>query len=82
VSHLKVVQLDAGNIGDIPAALRALAESIEAGNFDDAHNLVWVIDCGAGRVEVGLMGRAGELGAVAHFLLSLGAVRLQDGALA
>lgn len=82
MTHLKVVELDTGNIGDVPAALRLLADSIERGEYGDAHNVAWVADCGNGRVEVGLMGRASEPGAVCHFLLTLGTVRLQDGALA
>lgn len=76
---LKVVQLPERNaILDIPAALRDLATSIEEGNYDLAHNLVWAIDCGNGRVEIGLLGQSPQPATTAYFLLGLAKRRLED----
>lgn len=64
----------------LPAGLRALAESIEAGKFDDAHNLVWVIDGGDHRIHVGMLGQCGGSGvpgAEAHLLLALAQRQLE-----
>ena len=66
---------------DIARGLRNLADSIEAGNYGDAHNVAWVVDSGHGKIELGLLGRAGEPGALGHFLFHLAARRLENGAL-
>lgn len=63
---------------NIPEALRELAQTIEDGGYEDAHNLVWAIDCGDGRVEVGLLGQAPEPAIKAYFLLGLAKRRLED----
>jgi len=73
---MNVVQLAAPNVGDVAAGLRRLAERIESGELGDAHNLVWVLDAGDARTEVGLLGRAGEPAAVGYLLLALGQRKL------
>ena len=64
---------------DIPSALRLLAAQIQAGEFDDVHNLAWVIDCGDSRVEIGLMGHAPQPGATGHLLFSLAQHKMLTG---
>jgi len=68
---VKVVQFPASGVEDVPTSLRNLADSIESGNFGDAHNLAWVIDCGDGRVECGLAGKSPSSGAEAHLLFAI-----------
>jgi hypothetical protein len=63
---------------NIPEALRELAKSIEEGSYADAHNLVWAIDCGDGRVEIGLLGQTPSPATTAYFLLGLAKRRLED----
>lgn len=58
-----------GNLQDVPFGLRCLADKIEAGEFGDSHNLVWVIDCGDSRIELGLLGASPEGGPTAYLLL-------------
>lgn len=72
-----LIQMLDRNLTDIPSGLRALADGIEAGRYGDAHNLVWVIDCGDSRIDVGLLGAAPEPGVTAYFLLGIGARRLE-----
>lgn len=74
---MSVVELPQHNIGDVASGLRRLADDIERGEYGDAHNLVWVIDAGSGRIELGLLGHAGEPGALSHFLLALGQRKLE-----
>jgi hypothetical protein len=75
---LNIVSFPERHIGDIPRALRDLADSIEAGHYDDAHVIAWVIDCGEGKVEVGLLGQTAEPGAVAHYLFALAQRKLES----
>lgn len=49
-AELKIVELHSPAANDIPEALRLLANEIEKGEFGDAHNLAWVVDCGNSRV--------------------------------
>lgn len=70
------------NLADIPARLRTIAAQIEAGEYGDAHTLVWVIDEGDGVLSVGLVGEAAEAGATANFMLSLAQHKLLSGCLA
>lgn len=80
-AELKVVPLNPSCAQDIPGALRALAERIETGGYGFAvHNVGWVMDCGDGRVEIGLLGAAPEPGATGHLLFALGQRKL-EGAL-
>ena len=74
----EVKTLPTGNLSDVPSRLRALADSIEAGDFADAHNLAWVIDCGNGRLEIGLLGRCAELSSTLYYLLGLGKRKVED----
>jgi hypothetical protein len=73
-----LLQFPDRDLADVPARLRALADQIEAGDYDDAHNLAWVIDCGNGRVELGVLGATPVPAAIAHFLFALGQRRLEN----
>lgn len=77
ISVVKFPELTAAT--SIPDALRKLADQIEAGDYDDAHNLGWVIDCGNSRIEIGLLGKAASPGAEAHLLFTLAQHRILDG---
>ena len=76
MNALKLVTLKSGNLTDIPAALRLMADRIEAGEYGDAHNLAWVIDCGDGRTDCGLLGKAPEPGLTGYFLFGRAMNRL------
>ncbi len=76
-----LVEFPDRDVGDIPRGLRALADQIEAGEYGDAHNCAWVIDCGAGRVDLGILGSSPLPGADGHLLFSLAVRRLEDAAL-
>ena len=78
MAELKVVELPQHKVSDVAGGLRRLAEQIEKGDFGPAHNLVWVIDTGNGKVEIGMLGHAGEPGAVGHLLLAMGQRRLES----
>ena len=75
---MKIVKLPTTDLTDIAAGLRNLATQIENGDFNDAHNLAWVIDCGDGVVEVGLLGQSPSPGPLAHYLYCLGQRRLEN----
>lgn len=64
---------------NIPDSLRVLADEIEDGTHGDAFTLLWVIDCGDGRVDMGLMGKAGEPGTTAYFLAGLAQRKIEGG---
>lgn len=72
---LKVVEFPGSNLQDIPAGLRTLADSIEAGNFGEVHALVWVLDS-EGKVEVGFFGQSAGRGSEAHLLLGAAQAKL------
>lgn len=61
----------------LPNALRQLADEIEAGEYGEAHNLTWVIDCGNSNIEIGILGKCGDPGITAHFLLALGQRKIE-----
>lgn len=75
---LNVVQLPRADIVDLPRGLRALADEIESGKYGDAHNLAWVIDCGDGRIEIGMLGNTAQPGAEAHYLYALAQRKLEN----
>lgn len=79
--QLKVVEIPVAGTLDVPSALRKLASQIEAGEFGDAHNLAWVIDCGDSRIECGLAGRAPEPGATGFMLFALAQRKIERGIL-
>lgn len=56
----QLVHLPLPDIRDGPRALRALADAIEAGQHGDAHHIAWVLDCGDGRVDIGMTGICGD----------------------
>ncbi len=72
-----LVQLPAVDIRDVTKGMRTLADQIERGEFGDAHNVAWVIDCGDSRIELGMLGAAAEAGITAHFLFALAMRRLE-----
>jgi hypothetical protein len=74
---MNVVKLEVPCIGDVSEALRRLADAIDAGEYGDAHNLAWVIDCGDKRVECGLTGKGGEPAPLAHYLFALAMRKLE-----
>jgi hypothetical protein len=76
---MKLLKFPEIGINDVHTGLRNLATSIESGNFGDAHNLVWVVDCGEGVVETGLLGKASAPGAEAFLLLAMGQKTIMDG---
>lgn len=76
-----LVELPVTYAANIPEKLRKLAAQIEAGEFDNANSLAWVMDCGNNRVEIGLMGQAEFPGVEAHFLFSLAASKIIAGVL-
>lgn len=75
----QLLEFPDANVHDIPRMLRKLADDIENGKFENAHNVVWVLDKGCGQVEIGLMGAAAEAGPVAYLLLGLGSRKIEDG---
>lgn len=64
MSDLRVVPFTGGNLHDIPAALRSLADLIEHGEdvpgITDATHLVWITVCGGGMPEVGTIGPSAD----------------------
>ncbi len=74
-----VLQLPDRDLTDVPRALRALADGIERGEYGDAHNVAWVVDCGSTRMACGLMGAAPEPGATAHLLFAIAQRKLEQG---
>lgn len=68
---LTVVQFPELSMKSVPEGLRSLANSIEAGEFGDAHNLAWVIDEGNLVISVGLLGKCQEPAPTAYFLYGL-----------
>lgn len=75
----ELLKLPERNIQDIPRTLRTLAEEIEQGKLGDCHNIAWVVDCGAGHVECGLLGAAAEAGPTAYLLFGKGMRALEGG---
>ena len=66
---MKVVQFPPCNaVQNVPEALRSLAASIEAGEFGDAHNIAYVVDCGEQELGLGLLGPAPDSGTTAYYL--------------
>ncbi len=74
---LRVIEFPDRDIRDVSSALRVLADAIEKGEYGDAHNLAWVIDCGEGRIEAGLLGPAAEVAPTAYFLFGLAQRRIE-----
>ncbi len=77
-ASLNVVEFPTGDIADVPRGLRAIADQIESGEFGDAYNMAWVIDCGDARIEVGMLGHAAEPGATAHLLFGIAVRKMED----
>lgn len=65
------------DIRDIPRGLRDLADLIEAADYGPAHHLIWVVDRGDARIDVGLLGATAEPGAVGYHLLGIGMRKLE-----
>ena len=71
MSHLKVIDFPGADVRDASAQLRALADQIDRGEYGDAHNVAWVMDCGDSRIEFGMMGQSESFGANFVLLLNL-----------
>lgn len=65
------------DLTDVPRALKALADAIERGEYGDAHNVAWVVDCGDSRVECGFAGADPLPGATAHLLFAIAQRKLE-----
>lgn len=76
---LKVVKVPTNCRTDVVGTLRQLAKRIERGDYGDAHNIAWVIDCGDGRFEQGLLGLAAEPALTAYFLHGIAQRRVERG---
>jgi hypothetical protein len=76
---MKVVELPVHSVGDIANGLRRLADDIDAGKYRDAYNVVWIVDCGSGKVELGMLGQSAEPGAVSLLLMKLAERKIIDG---
>ena len=72
-----VVKLPDLDLADVPRTLRNLADAIERGEYGQAFNAAWVIDCGDGKVAVGMCGQSPLPGADAHLLLAMGMRKLE-----
>lgn len=72
-----VLQFPDRDLTDVPRTLRALADAIERGEYGDAHNVAWVVDCGDSRVACGLAGAAPEPEATAHLLFAIAQRKLE-----
>lgn len=77
MSNLNIIELPDRDLTDVPRALRALADGIERGDYGDAHNVAWVVDCGDSRIEIGMAGAAPEPGATAHLLFGIAMRKLE-----
>lgn len=64
---------------DIPEALRVLADEIEAEEHGAAFTLLWVIDGGNGRIDLGLMGKCSDPGGTAHLLAAVAQRKIEAG---
>ena len=73
---MKIVKFPESNLQCIPDALRKLTDQIEAGDYNEAHQLAWIIDCGDSRIEYGLLGKAGSAGAEFNLLLDMAKFRM------
>jgi hypothetical protein len=51
-----LVEFPSGNLADIPARLRNLADQIERGEFGNVRNVVWVVATRSEEIETGLLG--------------------------
>lgn len=76
----EVIPLGGGDIRDISAGLRALADGVDGGKYGGCHNLVWIIDEGGGELSVGMLGAAPEFGPTAHLLLGMAMAKIVSGA--
>lgn len=74
----EVLKLPDRNVLDVPRALRALADQIERGDIP-CHTVAFVIDCGSGKVEVGILGPVPEVRPAAHLMFALGMRALENG---
>ena len=75
-ANLHVVPLNSGNLADIPASLRKLADEIECGEHGAVTHFSWVLDADFEPVKVGLIGRAESPDAVCIGLFEIAKHRL------
>ena len=77
MSEMKLVEFPNSH-ESVSEGLRRLADEIDHGLFDDAHNAVWVIDRGDAKIDVGILGYAAESAPTAYFLLGLAKRKLEN----
>lgn len=78
MADLNVVELPIASVGDISGGLRRLADDIDQGVYGDSHSVLWVVDCGDGRLEVGQLGLMQSPGPESYFLLGLAMRKLES----
>jgi hypothetical protein len=76
MSNLKVIG-KIESINDVSRCLRTLADQIDRGDYGDAHNVAWIVDCGCDQIEVGMAGPTASSGAEAHYLMAKGMRKLE-----
>lgn len=76
---MNVVPIPTHSVSDISGGLRRLADDIDAGKHRDAYNVVWIVDCGSGTIEFGMLGKAAEPGATVLLLMKIAERKLIDG---
>ena len=75
---VKVVEMPAQDVRDIPGGLRRLADRVEAGELGEVNNLAWVIDSNTEpAVTCGMLGPSAEPGAVAHLMFAVAQRQLE-----
>lgn len=73
----EVKPLPVKDVGDTARGLRQMAQDIEDGKYPDDVNVAWVMDCGNGEVQIGMLGHAAEPGPVAHLLFAIAQRKLE-----
>lgn len=74
---MNLIEFPDRNIQDIPAALRRLADAIEANEFGDVYNVAWVMNA-SGFLSIGLLGASTSLHADTLLLLMRGQKELLE----
>lgn len=73
-----VVAFPARDVAEVPRMLRDLANRIEAGEYKNVKQVVWVMDQGD-KIAVGLVGTSVSIHAEAYYLLAKGQQVLMVG---
>ncbi len=65
------------DVGDTVRGLRQMAQDIEDGKYPDDVCLAWVMDCGDGKVQIGMLGHSPSPGPEAHLLFAVAMRKLE-----